>query len=150
MIKTVDPNSSQIKTSSFDFIGGHVSHYLEDPSIYKETFTKNVSLLKQVRSLKIRITKVRNSSSVGLQSIQIWANPMCSISLLQSITPMSSRSLISNTTSISPSSNSQEETLKIPHQFLDPITHEIMKNPVKTPSGKTVDRSTSKFNSIYK
>lgn len=37
----------------------------------------------------------------------------------------------------------EEKIEDIPQHYLDPITAQIMKHPVVTPSGFTVDRSTS-------
>lgn len=85
--------------------------------------------IDKVTSINIEINRTLSSSQPCLKSVQILGfrlnqSPEC-IDLTS----------VNNT-------ETKSETVSVPEEFIDELTHEIMRMPIKLPSNKMVDKST--------
>lgn len=108
--------------------------------------------------LKIKVVRVRGSTSVGLGFCQVWGQPMstcCNLALQRELIlkstslrqPLISRASSATATSTAPSAlqsclGAVAPELEIPVDFQDALTCELMTQPVLLPSGQVVDQST--------
>ncbi|XP_064477386.1 RING finger protein 37-like [Ornithodoros turicata] len=131
-----------------------------------ETSTMKPIFSRGVRRLKIRLLRAEGSTAVGLQSCDVWGQPMsssCGLGeqkdliqkfLLAAKGPQfQARALRNRGTSPTPASdrvaNSDsvngvitQESVDIPSDFQDALTYELMVQPVLLPSGQVIDQST--------
>ncbi|KAL7293462.1 hypothetical protein TKK_0013221 [Trichogramma kaykai] len=134
------------------------------PSNFSQRYMKRLPVLNYVNALRLSIVKTDNSVP-ALGEIQIWGkvSPKCSKDISMGImslwmnrndnqlpTPLpnesnSSQVIINQSSEHSESQKSEpipDDSLDIPDDFLDPITCEIMTQPVVLPSGKIIDQKT--------
>ncbi|KAJ8946294.1 hypothetical protein NQ314_008919 [Rhamnusium bicolor] len=89
----------------------------------------------------IRIVIFRTEKSVPcLGSVEVWGttSTSCSVITTQTVNRIMEK-LITNSNS---TSNVKVDEFKIPEDFKDDLTYEIMSIPMTLPSGKTVDQNT--------
>jgi len=128
------------------------------------------TILENVKGLKLQILKMHHSKSVGLSSVQIWAFPgekappevfhkwrnlrsvqkpsltkHCPTNLFAPLPLFSSQnkektSIIEEV--LNPIQRTPDEEATIPSRFIDPITLELMRDPICLPCKQIVDRST--------
>lgn len=131
---------------------------ISSPSNFLQSRLKssNLRLVNFVNKLRISIVKTANSVP-ALGKVEIWGHvsPQCGKDVIATVCSLwSQRNNVCATVSIdkkeqSPPSQSDNivykkipETLEVPENFLDPITCEIMTQPIVLPSGKVIDQST--------
>lgn len=93
------------------------------------------TFLNKVTALHISIIWTLNSSQPCLKSIQVLGfmnNPMNNVIDLTS----DDRGICSAMKS------SMSSIIKLPDEFIDDLTHEVMRMPIRLPSNKTVDKTT--------
>ncbi|RUP49181.1 hypothetical protein BC936DRAFT_143111 [Jimgerdemannia flammicorona] len=119
------------------------------------TFTPRAHILHRAHSLKIVINHVHNSRLPSLRHLEIWAtpSPRCPPAVRTEIRAVVTTDLSSSSSSSSPISTADIIDLTsdnesdpgpppCPTHFIDPITTQPMRNPVRLPSGHACDRST--------
>lgn len=113
----------------------HVYEFLKrdkdyDTNLNKVFFsTKSSSYLSHATAVCITIIKTLNSSSPCLKSIQIYGS-------------ISNKSSDLNKLKCTETKEIAVKKIKIPDEFLDELTHEMMRMPIRLPSKKVVDQST--------
>ena len=93
--------------------------------------TRSTSYLDRAIGIEIKITKTLNSSSPCLKSIELFgflAKADSSINLELSLNKASAEII--------------KTEVEIPSEFIDEITHEMMRMPIRLPSNKTIDKKT--------
>ncbi len=132
-----------------------VRHF--EPSKHAETMlrSKSVHHLTSVSSLTIRVNRVAPGCVAAIRWVEIWGQPSRAITkpVVQKImeiqkqltTPqfMGEGSSTQNKGKLSTSSPDIDENIvKVPDEFKDAITFEVMMIPILLPSGHSVDQST--------
>ena len=93
--------------------------------------TRSTSYLDRAIGIEIKLTKTLNSSSPCLKSIEVFgvlAKAESSINLELSLNKASAEII--------------KTQVEIPSEFIDEITHEMMRMPIRLPSSKTIDKKT--------
>lgn len=113
-------------------------------------------LTMYAHALRITVCKTENSVP-ALGKIEVWgtASPRCGKDVVASVYALWTKreatvALLvtegkTGTTSASTAGNRQEDEeakLEVPESFLDPITWELMTQPITLPSGKVIDQAT--------
>ncbi|OON17580.1 u-box domain protein, partial [Opisthorchis viverrini] len=109
------------------------------PNVYAVQATGASSMERQkVCSVLLRINRMAHTSfSLCLGEVELW----CSTPLESGCTPV--LPMIPDPVSQqTPDRALDDESFQIPEDFLDPITGDLMNNPVRLPSGVRVDRTT--------
>lgn len=127
----------------------------ETPVSFKCSTFINVSYLRNVRSLKVRILRTERSTVPALGIAEIWGEVSRQEQkrTLQSVHEIWKQIKTPKTDAVIESKGHDEHIRKskvaiqvndfeIPEEFLDPITQEIFTLPMSLPSGKIVDIST--------
>lgn len=121
----------------------------------QELWARGSQSVSSVAQLRITVPYSGASSVLGIKSLLVWGVPSrcCSPSELEqfqkahfdSLQPKLSRfsnpSLVSTSARAPKPDNTSSET-RIPEEFLDPLTQELMVLPMILPSGMVVDNST--------
>ncbi|XP_051160046.1 RING finger protein 37 [Leptopilina boulardi] len=116
--------------------------------------SSNLRLVNYVNKLRISIVKTENSVS-ALGKVEIWGyvSPQCGKDVIATVCSLWSQRNVSSivhndnnkreeSTSKNDNDKKLPESLEVPENFLDPITWEIMTQPIILPSGKVIDQST--------
>lgn len=90
--------------------------------------TKSLLHLNCAKVLQIAITRTKSSASACLKSLKIFGQ-------------LSNRSDLADAEVRDPKCVARRD-IAVPNEFLDEITHELMRMPYKLPSGKMVDKTT--------
>ncbi|RUS17789.1 hypothetical protein BC938DRAFT_476161 [Jimgerdemannia flammicorona] len=118
------------------------------------TFTPRAHILHRAHSLKIVINHVHNSRLPSLRHLEIWAtpSPRCPPAVRTEIRAVVTTDLSSSSSSspistadvidLTSDNESDPGPPPCPTHFIDPITTQPMRNPVRLPSGHACDRST--------
>ncbi|RMZ95812.1 glycosylated lysosomal membrane A-like [Brachionus plicatilis] len=100
--------------------------YQKNENINKCFFnTKSLDYLNRVTALQITITRTLSSTSPCIKSIKIFGHSEKSTDLQEKKTP-----------------EQQLKKILVPEEFIDVLTNEMMRMPVKLPSNKHIDQST--------
>ncbi len=91
--------------------------------------TRSSLYVDKVSGMNISITKTLNSSSACLKSIKIYGH-------------LVEPALIVSPLKIIKANSKESQFIEIPAEFLDELTHEIMRVPILLPSKKYIDKST--------
>ena len=118
----------------------HIYEFVRRLSHYNSTLNSNLvyfssrmnSYLDRISGISICITRTLNSSSACLRSIKVFGN----------IVQQSNDSILNATTNNKRKKQEITTTVEIPNEFIDELTHEIMKMPIRLPSKKFIDNST--------
>ncbi|XP_012543257.1 RING finger protein 37 [Monomorium pharaonis] len=123
------------------------------PTNFLKRYMK-VSLTKYVHVLRVTIYKTENSVP-ALGKIEVWGTvaPCCGKDIVASVQALwAKRPLISLSVTKLKTNNTPTDTrdnrlkieanFRIPKSFLDPITWEIMTQPIILPSGNIIDQTT--------
>ncbi|XP_023018045.1 U-box domain containing 5 [Leptinotarsa decemlineata] len=108
---------------------------------YELCFFRSNAFRSFLNASSIKIVIFRTDKSVPcLRSVEVWGIPSksCSQVTINTITKLATKSLTPNVATIS----TPMEEFKIPEDFKDDLTCNIMSIPMTLPSGKTVDQST--------
>ncbi|KAJ2535486.1 RING finger protein 37, partial [Coemansia sp. RSA 1933] len=113
--------------------------------------TPSSASLHYVKQIRVQITGMHEVHAIGLGRIEIWAQPSQrlpadqrthawsqNIKAIQSSSPLHPP----HTEPIPPSNTNVPPVADCPQEYLDPITHNIMTDPVVLPTGTRCDRST--------
>lgn len=130
----------------------YVSGNPREVSIYK-----NSHILSKACAIRLKLLAGTHTMVTCISKLEIWGKVLPSnppeklerfYQLYQSI-PKSVEPELSTLIQKIPSLEEIDEIItqkqiRVPNEFLDPITHQIMLNPLTTPSGNILDRSTCK------
>ncbi|KAJ1832574.1 RING finger protein 37 [Coemansia sp. RSA 2711] len=99
-----------------------------------------------VSKIKIRIASMHNSVALGFGGLEVWAQPSQRLPWQlreQAWTQVRQAALARNSaTAVSHAQNSQTALADCPPEFVDPITQNMMRDPVILPSNARCDRTT--------
>ncbi len=96
--------------------------------------TRSLLYLESVTALKITILKTLNSTMPCMKSLKIIG--ILTKNILKGANEKTTANQHSSTQAKS------EKIALIPNEFIDEITHEMIRNPIRLPSGKVVDKKT--------
>jgi hypothetical protein len=101
---------------------------------------RSLAQLQAVSALNITILRTLNSSTPCLKSIRIFGPWSTNSSSSSSSSQEKAGALdVSVSVSVQESSN---RNVEIPSEFIDEITHEMIRNPIRLPSNKFIDATT--------
>lgn len=122
-------NEKNVQISIYEFVKRGKDHQANE-NVNRCFFnTKSLNYLTQATALKITITRTLSSSSPCLKSAKIYGNVI-------NIKNMEKNSKEKESDEI------KEKKIKVPEDFIDALTNEMMRMPVKLPSNKYIDQST--------
>ncbi|KAJ2857501.1 RING finger protein 37 [Coemansia erecta] len=113
----------------------------------------SASALHFVKQIKITIVAMHEAHAIGCGAIEIWAQPSQRLPSDQRVRmwkeayqavalPADSSARILPPVGAAASGSLAVDVSECPQEFIDPITHNIMADPVVLPSGACCDRST--------
>ncbi|KAJ8982125.1 hypothetical protein NQ317_002851 [Molorchus minor] len=111
---------------------------------YHLAFFKSNTFKYFLNANAIKIVIFRTEKSLPcLGSVEVWGTPSksCSAVTIRTINYIMKKSHLNESESAS-TDGTKEDHFKIPDDFKDDLTYEIMTIPMTLPSGKTVDQST--------
>ncbi|KAI6656583.1 RING finger protein 37 [Oopsacas minuta] len=130
--------------------GSYISEALVLNKISQSVNMQNTFFIRRtVKGVSVKMNNLRGGISAGLHWLEIWSECrmepyVISPSLPSLYTGTEIRNLYSSKEGIisTPPTSKVEPTCvpeETPHEFIDQLTYELMKNPVTLPSGNTVD-----------
>ncbi|XP_014216544.1 RING finger protein 37 [Copidosoma floridanum] len=150
----------QKQESGIFFFRKDISHYAEvqKPSTFAERYIKSLAVTNYVSTLRLSILKTDNSVP-AVSKIEIWGlvSPKCPRDVVMNVMallanknkPIDSTKIFKSTPTTKICDKDQDKkceqldkNLEVPEDFLDPITLDIMTQPVILPSGKIIDQKT--------
>ena len=133
-------NEKACSTHIYEFLKRRIGEDLEEKSEIKtiKSFfsTRSLLHLQEVSAIKITILKTLNSTTPCLKSIKVLGF------MTEKIAKNSIDASLPTASNRSDEILSKKKVVDIPNEFIDEITHEMIRNPIRLPSNKVVDKKT--------